>query len=702
MRPLKKIEKYLNKLKRNTFLQSKTLNIFVVSLVFFIIVSLSYFSSLAPEKYELSVGERAPADIKAPWDMEDKEATDKLIEKAIESVEPKDKIDPTIQIDIKKKIEQFFKYLYETRTTYNNGEKNLEELILDLNKYNTFSLKDDELYFLINTSQSSVENLESYSYDVVTQIMSTGIKKEELDEKKESIEEYFMKLEGFSSRLKNIAIKIANNSIRENTFLDKELTQNKINEAIKKVEKVYVKKGQLIVSEGEEISNRQYSLLVEANMINDSNDEKIMSYVGAIIIILLLEIIIFAYLYYFNKKIFNNISNLYLTILIFLIILLISKSINSISSYLIPIGTASMLIGILINPRIAIVINIFLSVLITLITSNTLLVFITLLIGGTVAAISVSNTNQRTSIFLAGLIVSFCNFIVIFSFGLIYNNEIRTIMLSSFYGVLNGLLCSILTIGSLPLWEYVFDVLTPIKLLELSNPNSPLLKKLLVEAPGTYHHSIIVGNLSESATQAIGGNALLARVGSYYHDIGKLTRPYFFKENQLTSENPHDKVSPKISSVIIKNHIKDGVELAHKHKLPKEIIKFIEEHHGTTLVKYFYHKALSENEEKNNINKEDYKYHGPNPSSKESAIIMLADSVEAAVRSMAEPTKKNIETLIRKITEDKLNSGQLNNCDLTFKDIETINIVFVNTLMGIFHERIEYPEIDEKELEANN
>jgi len=685
----------------NTIVNKKLFHLIIISITFFVVVFINFYSNITPEKYELSMGQRAPVDIKAPRDLEDKDATAKLIEKAIESVEPKDKIDPTIQIDIKKNIEKFFKTLYEVRGSYQNQGKSLEETLKDISVNNTFNLLEDELFFLVNATETTLQNLESYIYEVITQVMSTGIKKEELDIEKSNIEKYFMGLEGFSSKVKTIAIKIVNSSIKENTFLDKELTQKKINEEIKKVEKVYIKKGQLIVAEGEIISERQYKLLLDAGLIDEQQNRKIILYIGATLLVLLLEIIIFAYIYYFNKTIFNNISNLYLVILVFLIILIISKSINGISNHLIPIATASMLIGILISPKIAIVFNIFLATIITIASSNDLIIFITLLIGGTVGAISISNTHQRTSIFLSGLMVSLCNFIIIFSFGLLNSTELKIIMINCFYGVLNGILCSILTIGSLPLWEYLFKILTPIKLLELSNPNHPLLKRLLLEAPGTYHHSIIVGNLSETAAEAIGCNGLLARVGSYYHDIGKLTRPYFFKENQLTSENPHDKISPKISSTIIRSHVKDGIELANKYKLPKELISFIEEHHGTTLVKYFYHKAINDEEIPNNAKKEDYRYSGPKPSTKESAIIMLADSVEAAVRSMTDPTKKNIENLIRKITDDKLETGQLNKCDLTFNDIERINSVFLSTLMGIFHERIEYPDIHE-ELEATD
>jgi len=319
--------------------------------------------------------------------------------------------------------------------------------------------------------------------------------------------------------------------------------------------------------------------------------------------------------------------------------------------------------------------------------------------GGTVGIFSVLNTQQRGSIFISGFMVSLAHVMTVMGFGLINSSEVAGVLTIAFYGLLNGLFCAILTVGSLPLWESVFDVVTPLKLLELSNPNHPLLKKLLIEAPGTYHHSIIVGNLSEAATGAVGGNALLARTGAFYHDVGKTSRPYFFKENQLTSENPHDKISPSLSSIIITSHVKDGLELAKKHKLPQEIANFIDQHHGNTLVAYFYHKAKS-GENGDMVEEESFRYKGLKPQTKETAIVMLADSVEAAVRSLSAPNKEKIEKLINKIIKDKLEDGQLEESNLTLGELQKIKQSFVKVILGIFHERIEYPDLDIKEAKG--
>jgi putative nucleotidyltransferase with HDIG domain len=255
-----------------------------------------------------------------------------------------------------------------------------------------------------------------------------------------------------------------------------------------------------------------------------------------------------------------------------------------------------------------------------------------------------------------------------------------------------------MTIGLLPFLETAFGITSAVKLVELSNPNQPLLKRLLMETPGTYHHSIMVSNLAEGAADAVGADALLARVGSYYHDIGKIKRPYFFIENQLHQDNPHDKLAPSLSTLIITAHVKDGLELAREYRLPEILRQFIEEHHGTSLVSYFYGKAM-ENASKDNLEDEDFRYEGPKPQTKETAIVMLADSVEAGVRAMGKVHPGRIEGCVRRLIKEKLEDGQLEECNLTFGELEVIAKAFIRILSGIFHNRIEYPDYILKEME---
>jgi putative nucleotidyltransferase with HDIG domain len=246
-------------------------------------------------------------------------------------------------------------------------------------------------------------------------------------------------------------------------------------------------------------------------------------------------------------------------------------------------------------------------------------------------------------------------------------------------------------LGLLPYMEILFGITSPVRLLELANPNEPLLKRLLIEAPGTYHHSIMVGNLAEAAAQVVNADPLLVRVGAYYHDIGKIKRPYFFVENQMGRENPHKKIAPSLSTLIITSHVRDGLEQAREHKLPAGVQAIIEQHHGSSLVAYFYQQAL-EGDRAELVTEADFRYDCPKPQTKEAALVMLADSVEAAVRSLQKPTPSRVEAMARKIIKERLHDGQLDECDLTFKDLSTITATFIQVLGGIFHSRIEYPE----------
>ncbi|QXM05699.1 HD family phosphohydrolase [Crassaminicella indica] len=678
------------------FFQKKVVNKIMLASIFFLLIFFSMITSLAPQKYELQVGQKAPADLRAPRDIENKIATDRLIEKAMEAVEPREKVDPMIQIDINKKIEKFFENAYEVR---NMSETTNEEKLSLLKEKNDINLNDEELRLVLLAPEKQLKGIESYIYEIITRVMSTGIKKEEIEEEKTNIENYFKGLKDFSKEIRLLGRKIVNSSIQPNRFLDVERTQQKKEEVKQSIEKVIVKKGNIIVNEGEIITEEQFQLLKDAGMTKQNGKKDFSLHFGVMIIVLITQGLLIGYMYVFHKEMLSSVSKLYLIFIIFLSVYLASKTTYIISPYIAPIAGAAMLIGILIDTRLAIAVNLVMTILLTLSSGNDMDFFVTALVGGTVGAFGVTHTHQRSNIFLSGLMVSFSNMMIIIGLGLMNHYELSKIVSNASYGIVNGIFCAILTIGSLPLWESAFQILTPLRLLELSNPNQPVLKKLLVEAPGTYHHCIIVGNLSEAAADAIGANGLLARVSAYYHDIGKLKRPYLFKENQLTSDNPHDKLTASLSAMIITSHVKDGKEIAKQYKLPQEIIDVIEQHHGNTLVKYFYHKAMNEDSVEE-IKEEDYRYKGRRPQSKEAAIVMLADSVEAAVRSMPGPNNEKIKHLIDKIVEDKLSDGQLDECDITLRDLEKIKTSFQTVLMGIFHERIEYPEINTKKVEV--
>jgi putative nucleotidyltransferase with HDIG domain len=285
--------------------------------------------------------------------------------------------------------------------------------------------------------------------------------------------------------------------------------------------------------------------------------------------------------------------------------------------------------------------------------------------------------------------------------GLITTSDYMSILENAGWSLASALLSSVLCLGTLPVWESFFDVLTTTKLLELAAPSQPLLKRMMLEAPGTYHHSILVANLAESAVEEIGGNPFLARIGAYYHDVGKLKRPYFYTENQMGVENPHDKLSPQASSKAITLHPRDGLQMAQKYNLPKQIQDLITQHHGTTAVQYFYHKAMKQDGEDTNINM--FRYPGPKPRSKEAAVIMLADTVEAAVRSMPSHKTEEIEQKVRSLIKARIDDDQLSEAPITFSDINAIVRAFMKVFNGMYHERIEYPDMNQtKETQDND
>jgi hypothetical protein len=317
-------------------------------------------------------------------------------------------------------------------------------------------------------------------------------------------------------------------------------------------------------------------------------------------------------------------------------------------------------------------------------------VAVLLFVSAVVSTVLLINVRRRSQIIRAGFVVGLfqaLTWLFIRNFGVINHTN------PYIYFFLNGIFCGIIVVGLLPVFEYIFGRITNISLLELSDFNHPILRRLMLEAPGTYHHSLIVGNLSEAACEAVGANALLARIGAYYHDIGKIEKAEYFSENQNLSASKHEELSPSMSKLVIINHVKEGEALARRFRLNPRIINFIRQHHGKSLVYYFYRRALENGEEDEGISEEGFRYPGPKPDSKEAAIVLLADSVEAATRALKEPTPGRIEQEVHKIVNNKFIDGQLDECDLTLKDLEKISGIFIRLLTSIYHSRITYPSV---------
>jgi putative nucleotidyltransferase with HDIG domain len=321
------------------------------------------------------------------------------------------------------------------------------------------------------------------------------------------------------------------------------------------------------------------------------------------------------------------------------------------------------------------------------------------MVGG-IAGVYTAVRIRRRSQFYRALLFIFLGYVAsISAISLIRGVPLLDMAADAGWAAVNATLATMVTLIILPGFEMFSGITTDITLLELSDLNRPLLKRLMLEAPGTYHHSMIVGQLAEAAAEATGANALLARVGSYYHDIGKLVKPQYFGENEPDRKSKHERLTPTMSCLILGSHVKDGLDLAKEEKLPKAILDFIREHHGNSLMAFFYHKAL---ETDPSIQEQDYRYPGPSPRSKETAIVMLADASEAASRSLAEPTPSRLKGLVKRIIDARANEGQLDGCSLTLREVALIKESFVKALAAVFHARVAYPTLPTKKANGES
>ncbi|MGM0441031.1 MAG: HD family phosphohydrolase [Elusimicrobiota bacterium] len=398
-------------------------------------------------------------------------------------------------------------------------------------------------------------------------------------------------------------------------------------------------------------------------------------------------------------KIFKNSKHLILTqviLLLFLAILIPIKNTSTLHLYLMPTAGAGVLLTLLINPVVALINVTILSLIVSFLGDFNFGMFFITFVSGLVGVYGSINVRTRRDLNRCGLYIFAANIVTISAVNLLNSISYAELAINLSWGAGNALITVIIASGFLPIFESIFGITTDIKLLELGDFNNPLLKRLMLEAPGTYHHSLMVANLAENACENIGANPLLGRVGAYYHDIGKLKNPHYFSENTPANQDRHKNLKPNISALILKRHVKDGVALADEYNLDEIIKKFIEQHHGTTLIEYFYNKVLALVKDETEIDKKEYRYPGPRPSTKEIGVVMLADSVEAACRSLDDPSFSRISGQVVKIINNKFIDGQLNNCNITLSNLEKIQECFTKTLSGIHHSRIEYPEDKEE------
>ena len=675
----------------------------------FVLSYLLLITAIKPQQYSLEVGDIPRSDIKAPRDTIDERATKEAEDKALEKVDKQ----YTQKAEVKKKAEDNVILLFEKLNTIINNQSaqtatstSAESNVSELKKIEGIALSEDEYKELLNIPKEQLSSLQKDILNIIDKTYEKNINEkddESLNIARDSAVSLVEKL-NLADKLKYVLEELVKGQINPNCFYDEEKTQELIDETRKSVAKVVIKQNQIIVKEGVPVTQNQLDILSDLGMLDDGKNTSIYLYVY-IVLAMFVGIIMFLQYNYIDRnysEIFKNTKKITLISVINLMTLVFARTIGLVSPFLIPFACAPILLTLLINYKISIVISILNVIVISIATGFDAQVMMLGVISSILGATLLKKMQQRNELLYSTLYLSIVGVIITVSTGILISSNLREVLIKSGITFIGGVLSGIFALGILPFLEGTFNEVTTLKLLELSNPNHPLLKKLLMEAPGTYHHSMLVANLAEMASEEVGANSVIVRIGSYYHDVGKTERPYFFGENQMGGENPHNHMTPNLSAKIIISHVKDGIELARKHNLPKVIQDIIGEHHGTTLVKYFYYTMKNNSENPEAVKEEDYRYPGPIPNSKEAGIIMLADSVEAAVRSIKEPSEDKIKEMINNIISDKLSCGQLNDCNLTIKDIEKIKKCFLTALNGIYHHRIEYPKEKIKSLNEEN
>lgn len=691
-------------------------------LILGLILFISMYSNVKPEKLNINLLSVAEQTIRSPITIEDKvmtEAKKKESEEQVKDVYVLNKSISQNRIDL---VTSIFDSAMEVNEEVNleiqekaqdekftkpTEEEKLSNLKGKLTEEVTREIPNSVFTILLSSSKNDLIIARDLSVTAINNIMNNRIPAHEVENSKKEVEEE-LKFSSLPTSLKNATIQLGRYAVVQNEFYDPKKTEEMRKQAVETVEPIKILQGQIIVEENQLISRDVYRQLDLVGMLD--NNRSFQPFVGLALLVLVILLALYHYFYSLDEKMETKQNYLMLFSIIFIFSIILMKTVSLLHvleyaniAFIFPAAMGAFLIKILIDEKIAVLFTIITGICGSIMFNEGITgsfhmtIGVYILCSGLAGILYINNHKHRSNIFKAGLFVAVINVVVIFSLIFLRNGQydIQEYIVSIAFALLSGIFSAVLTIGLLPFFEAGFGILSTMRLIELSNPNHPLLKKILTEAPGTYHHSVMVANLAESACEAIGADGLLARVGCYYHDIGKTKRPHFFIENQVNKENPHDRLPPLTSRDIIISHAKDGAEMLRKFKMPKEIIDIAEQHHGTTLLKFFYHKAKQSGEE---VLEEDYRYPGPKAKTRESAIIGIADSVEAAVRSLSQPTTEQIESLVRKIISDRLQDNQFNECDLTLKELEIVTETLCESLKGIFHSRIEYPEMSNQKV----
>ncbi|MFP7172831.1 HD family phosphohydrolase [Priestia filamentosa] len=702
----KQMMEQLNKLKFIQIGLYALLGIFLFSIM---------YNNVKPEELDLRKFTISKQTVYSPITVEDKESTEKKREEAKESVEDV----YTLKTEYAQNRIDLVEAIFNAVDDFKKQNKGItDEEIVDVKsqlketmpKEASRGLSEEVFETLVKTDKEQLSAAKDTIITAIHQTMKNRVTVQDISDKRKDTANQLM-YANVDDNVKDSMRAIAEFAVIPNVVYDPNKTRENRQEAVEKIDPVRIKQGQILVEEGQLITSDIYHQLQLVGLLD--NKHLIPPFVGLGLLVVIMISAIVYYLKEFHQKTYQPlvlyVIVMIITITIIKLVSLFQEQEISDLGYLAPVATGGLLLRLLLNEKVAVISSIVVAICGSIIFNQEVTnVFnmpmaLYFLISSIAGILFINHQQRRSQILQAGLFIAFMNIVAIFAIVFLKNGQIDNMEIGyySLMAVSSGIISSVLTIGILPFFEAGFGILSSIKLIELSNPNHPLLRKILTETPGTYHHSVMVANLAEAACEAIGANGLLARVGSYYHDIGKTRRPHYFIENQMNIKNPHDRLPPEVSKNIIIAHAVDGADILRKHKFPREFVDIAREHHGTTLLKFFYYKAVEKSEKE--IPECEYRYPGPKAQTKESAVIGIADSVEAAVRSMSNPTPEKIENLVSNIIKDRLQDGQLSECDLTLRELGTVSKALCETLNGIFHSRIEYPDMKkEKENEDDS
>ncbi|WP_249871063.1 HD family phosphohydrolase [Oceanobacillus saliphilus] len=675
--------------------------------VFFFLITLN---NVHTETYDIERFTNANTTIRSPITIENEKETDRKTRETVQSVQDRYDISNEITSEQISFIEEIFDAIIKMEEqSLSSDESDVDVQLTDQEKVMNLrkvlsdeinhSIDDRTLLALLNFSPEDLEEARDIFITSLEETLSNGVRTENLQTAETNVRQT-IDYSHLDESLKEPLHELVGFAVTENSFFDYEKTSEARKEAAASVDPAIIRAGEVIVREGQPITNEVYEELELVGLLDE--ERNIFPLLGLALLIVLICTLIGFEMY---RTAIENEWNYGKIIAIFLISIIVVSLMKIVSLYtnqsnqlffVTPIATGVLLVKILINEKLAIVLAALYSILGSVIFNGQIAgelnveAGIYFLVSQLTAIIFLMNMKDRLAILKGGAGIAIVNIVTVLLFLFLSFEKYSWVdlFIYSSFGPASAFLATVLTIGLLPFFETVLGILSDVKLLQLSNPNQPLMKKLLTEAPGTYHHSVMVANISETACEAIGANGLLARVGSYYHDIGKAVRPHYFIENQISMRNPHDFIDPLDSAKIIISHPYDGADMLKNQKLPKEIIDIAKQHHGTSLLTFFYYKEKEKDEK---VKESDFRYPGPKPQTKEAAIICICDSVEAAVRSLKEPTEEKIEAIVTSIIKDKVADGQLDESPLTLKELNIIQSTICESLKGIFHSRIQYP-----------